>query len=338
MHYQISNLPVSNLLISHIGNPIMALSLNTVLTLWLVLSSLVSSLHLQDNGETQILLQNVPIQDEKLLVVNVYVANITDLYGAEVQLHYDPTQLQVRDDNRRLDGVQISPGQLIAANDRFVVTNAANPQTGLINFVFTLLKPAQPISGEGVLATVVFEITGDSPFSVEVANAQLVSSNLESIPITTQDLQLNGSLQPVEAQPQTASAPTSQLWPWALAIVLLGLVGIGGTLVLLRSKPAPQPPPDSQHVPTRRMPQSPRSSIRSAALLAEQGTRSLNQGDTQRAYELFSRAIELDPANIEAWLGKGVMAQQETERRICLQRVLALDPDNSAAKQELAKL
>ena len=317
----------------------MALSLNTILSLWLVLSGFLSPPQLQDNGETQILLQNVPIQDEKLLVVNVYVANIVDLYGAEVQLRYDPTQLNVRDDNRRLEGVQISPGQLIAANDRFVVTNAANPQTGLINFVFTLLKPAQPISGEGVLATVVFEITGDGPFSVEVANAQLVSSNLESVPITTRDLQLNGSLEPVETQPQTvSSASTSQLWPWAVAIMLLGLVSIGGTLAFMRSKPATEPPSDIQHAPARRMPQSPRSSLHSAALLAEQGTRSLNQGDTQRAYESFSRAIELDPANIEAWLGKGLMAQQETEKRICLQRVLALDPDNRAAKQELAKL
>ena len=315
----------------------MALSLNTILTLWLLLSSFLFPLRLQENGETQILLQNVPIQDEKLLVVNIYIADIIDLYGAEVQLHYDPTQLQVRDDNRRLEGVQISPGPLIASDDRFVVNNAANPETGLVNFVFTLLKPAPPISGEGVLATVVFEITGDGPFTVEVSNAQLVSSNLESVPITTQDLHLNGSLEPVETQPQTAPSASTQLWPWALAILLLGLVGVGAVLAFIRFKPATEPLDDTR-VPTRRMPQSPRSSIRSAVLLAEQGTRSLNQGDTQRAYESFSRAIELDPANIEAWLGKGLMAQQETEKRICLQRVLALDPDNRAAKQELEKL
>lgn len=316
----------------------MALSLNTILILWLALSAIVSSLHLQDNGEAQILLQNVPIQDEQLLVVNVYVADIVDLYGAEVQLQYNPAQLKVRDDNRRLDGVQISPGPLIASDDRFVVNNAANPETGLVSFVFTLLKPAPPISGEGVLATVVFEIMGDGPFAVEVVNAQLVSSNLESIPITIQDLHLNGSLEPVETQPQTSpAAATAQSWPWAVAIVLLGLVGISATLAFMRSKPDTQLANDTQ-LPTRKIPQSPRSSIRSAALLAEQGTRSLNQGDMQRAYESFSRAIELDPANIEAWLGKGLMAQQETEKRICLQRVLALDPDNRAAKQELDKL
>ena len=69
-------------------------------------------------------------------------------------------------------------------------------------------------------------------------------------------------------------------------------------------------------------------------MLTRQAQHLLEEGNTQAAYELFSQAVELDPANVEAWLGKGMVAQQELERDICFQRVLALDPDNEAAKRE----
>ena len=73
-------------------------------------------------------------------------------------------------------------------------------------------------------------------------------------------------------------------------------------------------------------------------MLAEQGSRALEEGEHDRAYELFSRAIELDPANTQAWLGKAMMAEQPTEKRLCLQRVLALDPDNQTARAALEQL
>jgi hypothetical protein len=275
-----------------------------------------------------------------LLVVNVHLDNVENLYGAEMQLRYDPTQLKVRDDSRRLEGIQISPGPMLASDDRFVVTNSADPETGLINFVFVLLKPAPPITGEGDLATIVFEIAGDGPYTVEVAKAQLVSSNLESVPLTINNLDLNGELEPVGNTSTTTTA--FDIWPSVLltggAIVVVGLL-IVAAILFLRGRPGPVPavetePPASQ----RRIPKSGRSVMRSAVLLAEQGSRALEEGEHDRAYELFSRAIELDPANTQAWLGKAMMAEQLTEKRLCLQRVLALDPNNETARAALEQL
>jgi Tfp pilus assembly protein PilF len=79
-------------------------------------------------------------------------------------------------------------------------------------------------------------------------------------------------------------------------------------------------------------------SAQTSALLIEQGNRAANQGDLAQAYERFNQAIEIDPANAAAWLGKGLVAQQETEKRICFQRVLALDPQNLLAQTELKLL
>jgi hypothetical protein len=279
-------------------------------------------------------LQNVPIQDEKLLVVTVLIADVVDLYGAEIQLHYDPARLKVRDENPRLPGIQIAPGPLLAFDNRFVATNDVETEAGLINFVFTLIKPALPISGAGALATVVFEVAGDGPYTIEIAKATFVSSQLEAVPVTTANLTLNGPEETAPAQPGSGITWLPGWW-WGLAIVGLVLVALllwlGPKWAATGARPSAQPTP-------RRIPGATRASPRSAALLAEQGEQALQQGNYQRSYELFSRAIELDPANAAAWLGKGRVAEQETEKRICFQRVLALDPDNAAARAELQKL
>jgi tetratricopeptide (TPR) repeat protein len=289
----------------------------------------------QTGGGAEIRLQNVPIQDEKLLVVNVALVDIQDLYGAEIRLRYDPARLRVRDDNRRLEGVQISPGPLIDANDRFVVTNLANPETGQIDFIFTLLKPAAPITGEGVLATVVFEIAAPGPYPVEVTGAQLVSVELTAIPAAWHNLYLNDALEPVS--PALLTAPQPANWLWLIGLAGVALAGGIGFMAWRRNLPAAEPPaalqPSGRPAPT-----SGRSNLRSAALLAEQGMRMLAQGEHQQADDLFSRAIEQDPANTQAWLGKGLLPQSSTEKYICLQRVLALDPKNQLALAELDKL
>ncbi len=310
----------------------------TITILSLILITLFSPLPVQANGQTRLYLQNVPLQDDRLLAVNLSLADVVDLYGAEIQLRYDPTQLKVRDDNPRLKGVQIAPGPLLAFDNRFVATNNVDPETGLITFVFTLLKPAPPISGEGVLATIVFEIASDGPFSVEVVEARLVSSNLEAVSVTTEDLYLGGGPEPVTTPqlPVQVDAPAQRGW---MTAVLLGLLAILAVLLLLRLRWAgATTTPGGAQSASRRIPGAQRSSTYSSALLTEQGNHALNQGNLQRAYELFSRAVELDPANAAAWLGKGLVAEQETEKRICLQRVLALDPDNTAARTELQRL
>jgi tetratricopeptide (TPR) repeat protein len=115
-------------------------------------------------------------------------------------------------------------------------------------------------------------------------------------------------------------------------------LALAALLILLRSKWTGLIARSPVQSGPRRIPGATRASSRSSALLAEQGEQAWQQGNNQRAYELFSRAIELDPANAAAWLGKGLVAEQGTEKRICFQRVLALDPGNETAQAELQKI
>ncbi len=308
-----------------------------IILFWLFLSPFWATGPVWANGPTRLYLQNVPLQDEKLLVVNVELADVTDLYGAELQLRYDPAQLRVRDDNPRLEGVQIAPGPLLAFDDRFVATNRVDPAAGLIDFVFTLLRPAPPIGGQGVLATVVFETLGDGPFTVEVSQVQLVSSASEALPVVTEHLYLNDEQTPA-ASPPVVEVVTGPSWGWWLSLgSLVILVGLAILLVKLRLRQIEPTPLEVASTVTRPGAGPVDSATRSAGLLTRQAQRLLEQGNVPGAYELFSQAVELDPGNVEAWLGKGLVAQQELERTICFQRVLMLDPNNEVARRELQR-
>ncbi len=317
----------------------MLFSLKTITSLWLGWAVFWSTLFLQTGEPVRLSLQNIPLQDEKLLVVNVLLEEVNDLYGAELQLRYDPTQLKVRDDNQRLEGVQITPGPLLAFDNRFVANNQVDTETGLIEFVFTLLNPAPPIDGQGVLATIIFEISGNGPFTIEVTNAQLVSSSLQPIPVITRNLHLNGQPLPATAPPETTPQP-EKVTPFpqpGWSIILGSLAVTLGLILWLRLRQIEENTTTTEPV-NRTMPGANHTSTNASTLLTHQGNQLRKQSNLQSAYNLFSRAIELDPANTQAWLGKGRVARLKTEKRICFQRVLALEPDNKSAQTELQQL
>jgi hypothetical protein len=296
----------------------------------LVSTFLVAPITVHADEPARLYLQRAPLQDEKQLVVDVAVASVTDLFGAEIQLTYDPAQLQVVDANPRLEGIQIAPGPFLAVEDRFVVTNRVDAQTGQITFVVTLLGPARPVSGSGVLATVAFLTIGGGPYEVQVTRAQLVSSALVSIPVTTENLPL---ITPGAAAPSRLPFMPAAGW-WAVGLAVLLAVAIGVVSLNRRGYGSRRPTVSRAGAP----PTPGHSLFRSSAEYTEQAKRAMQRGDLELAHELYSRAVERDPANSEAWLGKGLVAQQVAEKRICFQRVLALDPGNPVARTELQQV
>jgi tetratricopeptide (TPR) repeat protein len=188
-----------------------------------------------------------------------------------------------------------------------------------------------------VLATVVFETLGDGPFTVEVSQVQLVSSDSKPLPGVTENLHLSVSQTPA-ASPPAAEVTPGPGWGWWLSLgALVILVVLAILLVKLRLRQAEPVPVEVGAAAARPGAGPADSAARSAGLLTRQAQRLLEQGNVPGAYELFSQAVELDPGNVEAWLGKGLVAQQELERTICFQRVLMLDPDNEVARRELQR-
>ena len=90
--------------------------------------------------------------------VNIRISDVSDLYGAEVHIRFDPARLQALDDDETQPGVQILPGSLfpIKSDPSYVAQNQVDNLAGTVDFAMTLLAPELSVSGSGTLATVRF--------------------------------------------------------------------------------------------------------------------------------------------------------------------------------------
>jgi tetratricopeptide (TPR) repeat protein len=70
--------------------------------------------------------------------------------------------------------------------------------------------------------------------------------------------------------------------------------------------------------------------------LVQQGIVAARAGRRDEALRLFRQALALDPNNFEAWLWRGGLAADPSEALACLQRAVALKPQDERARQGLA--
>lgn len=201
---------------------------------------------------------------DKVLVVDIVAEGVTEMYGAEFQVRYDPAIVSVQDTDTEHEGIQIEPGLLLPVSQGFVVANKVDEVEGLITFAATLLNPAPPVSGNGSLARVVFNVRQDTPSTISVAHSKLVAFSLEEIPSETAAVTIGGEnagelvaatnlpAQGVSPRPEEAPATapeevqvvtaTEEGFPWwalgvaaaLFMVVLAGVVVVGGV-----SKPQP---------------------------------------------------------------------------------------------------
>lgn len=132
-------------------------------------------------SEARVYLQPVDMVDPTV-TVDVVVDNVTNLYGAEFRLKYDPAILSPQDVSDQEDGIQVDIGNLLSADQVYIVANEVDETQGIITFAVTLLNPAPPINERGSMARVNFNILQDGPATIELEHAKLVAFDLETIP------------------------------------------------------------------------------------------------------------------------------------------------------------
>ncbi len=73
-------------------------------------------------------------------------------------------------------------------------------------------------------------------------------------------------------------------------------------------------------------------------VLVKKGIEAYKEGQRDEAQRLLTQAVELDERNEKAWLWLSGAVDNDEDRRVCLENVLALNPDNAAARRGLAHL
>lgn len=199
-------------------------------------------------NEARVYLQ--PINTENgVMTVEVIAENVTEMYGAEFRLKYDPATVSVQDVNADQDGIQIEAGTLLPPDKGFVVANTVNEAEGTITFAMTLLNPAPAANGSGPLARVSFNILQNHASTIDVEHVKLVSRDLQTIQSRTESLTIAGETGEAAATggastaPETApAAPNGSTgFPWwiiAAAILILGGLVLGALIVMGNRQPA----------------------------------------------------------------------------------------------------
>jgi hypothetical protein len=111
--------------------------------------------------------------------VDVMVSDVTDLYGIELEITFDPTFVEVVDNDSGTPGIQIQPG--ICPSPDFVVVNSADNTTGTISYAATSLSPSPPCDGGGVIASITFHGLVEGPSPVHFDSWLLSDTDLNSI-------------------------------------------------------------------------------------------------------------------------------------------------------------
>ncbi|MFQ5340446.1 MAG: cohesin domain-containing protein [Anaerolineae bacterium] len=115
--------------------------------------------------------------------VQVNIENPTGVIAFEIQLSFDPTVIQIQDQDSERPGVQAGLGSLLNGREYFPATNVVDNIAGTIDVAVTLMgatSPIDPINENGDLLTITArgETDGASPLAltrVDLIDASLIS-------------------------------------------------------------------------------------------------------------------------------------------------------------------
>jgi hypothetical protein len=215
-------------------------NIRVALLLVILLFSLAVPAMAQEDAQVYILPPTEAPVAGQPVTVDVIAGDVTNLYGAEIHLNFDPSAVRLEDVDPQQDGVQLTPGSLLDPAQGFVVANTSDNEAGTAVFAVTLVSPALPVEGSGVVAQVTFVPLQPGALRLELANVKLVTRDLQTLEVSLSGLEMQvsspafgpadaadpmGESVPSAAPIRTAS-PATGVSIWMLVLVALAVVSI----------------------------------------------------------------------------------------------------------------
>jgi len=126
------------------------------------------------------------IKEGETISVSIRIDDVMNLYGADVNLSFDPQVLSVIDAYESISGINLEHGDVLDP-PYYIVFNFADNTTGNIRYVLTQLNPTDPFSGSGVLAVIHFQAKQAGYSDLIFDNSKLGDDNGKEIPATNID-------------------------------------------------------------------------------------------------------------------------------------------------------
>lgn len=130
------------------------------------------------------------------------IAGAKSLFGADIEVSYDPAAVAIVDADPAKEGVQVRIGPFLDAG--FVVYNVADNAAGKLRVTFTQVAPKAPADGNGGLISFDLKATGGGDPKLKVTAALLARNDGSPQPVT---LPSTGAT-PVQPQGSPAANPT----------------------------------------------------------------------------------------------------------------------------------
>ncbi len=111
------------------------------------------------------------------ITVTVNVSGAVGVYGGSFKLNYDPQAFEVI----QTDNKAVTPGEFFANEPGFALRNAVDTTAGTIEYAMTLMQPAKPVDGDGVLATFTLHALKDAPVSLTNVTASFVAPEFKEV-------------------------------------------------------------------------------------------------------------------------------------------------------------
>jgi hypothetical protein len=99
------------------------------------------------------------------------VDNVTNLYGIQFHLAYDPAVIAIVDQDPAMAGIQLAYGGFLTPDS--VAQNNVNTATGMVNFAISQYAPTPPRSGSGVIARMRVRGLAQGASALAFASSQL---------------------------------------------------------------------------------------------------------------------------------------------------------------------
>jgi hypothetical protein len=196
--------------------------------------------------------------------IQIWISNVTNLTGVDVELRFNPAVLQVQDADPAAEGIQIQHGDFVKPD--FVATNNADNVAGVIRYIISQVGTTPPANGEGLLASIPFQAANAGVSDLTFTINKLANNTGVAIPVLPESGQVTvvGAGQPT-VEPTAGPTIEPTLAPTIEPTLVITLTPIVPTPVLTETPPAPPtpiptlaptlpPPPTATPIPLAEIP------------------------------------------------------------------------------------